>query len=116
MEIKHTPAPWVLVQDEKWPFNLHIKHDGASILSVGRYAYSSSDKTPSDVMSARHFKGSENQENAAKMNKQQLADMTLIAITPEFLDALYSVPLDGFMHTMWAKNIISVIAKARGEK
>jgi hypothetical protein len=110
----HTLGPWVLEQDEKWPFDLVIQ---PNIVTIGRYAYGTSDKSLADVRVAKSFPHSQ-RDTVASLVAEQEANARLIAAAPDMLDALENLTigidmgweLDGIL-----ENARVAIAKATGE-
>jgi cell fate regulator YaaT (PSP1 superfamily) len=119
--VKHAPEPWTVEFEEQWPFTISIEPPG---IDLGRYAYSTSDKSLDDVRAPKSFDPDERENIIAKIAEQE-ANAHLIAAAPELLEAL-SVVLDAAndrradalghdLPPMVRDKIERAIAKARGE-
>lgn len=98
----HTPTPWVLEQEEQFPWDLRIRAGDVGILTMRRACHSSRDKTLADVMACRDH--GKSREDASRANHEQLANAkhivravnchedlvnvvkTLIAIAPDSVE------------------------------
>jgi hypothetical protein len=116
---KHTPGPWVLHQNDKWPFEIQIGND---VVTMSRVAYSTAQKTLNDVRLAVGFDWHE-RDNVCRLVAEQEANARLIAAAPELLSALEEALLqldylEGRNTTgttpAVAARIRHVIAKAKG--
>lgn len=76
-----TPGPWGVVEEETWPFGISIWGGGLEILSIGRFAYGSTDQCLDDVMIGKAF-ARKDRDEAVKGNAQQIANARLIALAP----------------------------------
>lgn len=68
---KHTPTPWVLEFDNKWPFSFFIKANGKHVISFIRVAHSTKQKTIDDVRSAYGFTPEERNEIIKLIEEQE---------------------------------------------
>ena len=123
-----TPGPWVLEQNEKWPFEMNIH---PNIATISRYAYGTSDKCLADVRAAKSFPHSQ-RDTVASLVAEQEANACLIAAAPDMLpitQLVASLPIhdhlpddvpvtgvDGFYITQGdVRAARATIAKATGE-
>ncbi len=84
-------TPWRLEQPDKWPFDIVVLNSrDEEVLRETRFAYSTSDKSVSDVMACRAFRDVE-RDGAVKGNADQVAKVvSMIAAVnafPALLDA-----------------------------
>ena len=78
----HTPGPWALVQEDKWPWGLRID---PGVAELRRIAHSTAHKSLDDVRSAAGF---DDRQKVAGMVATQEANARLIAAAPDLLEAL----------------------------
>jgi hypothetical protein len=90
-ESKHTPGPWVLDWDMKWPFKLRIKspnwREGEDLFSFDRYCWSSRQRSLADLLDAVGFDEDERPEIRRVLAEQE-ANARLIAAAPAMHNAL----------------------------
>ena len=81
---KHTPGPWTVQMQAKWPFGISIQPD---IMQMCRVAYSTSHKSLDDVRAAVGFDHNQRDDISAMVAEQE-ANARLIAAAPDTLEAL----------------------------
>jgi hypothetical protein len=87
MKTKHTPGPWVVHEDETWPFDIRIVGaKGEEIIDARRWAYSTSQKTLADVMAGVGFRAVEVRE-VVERNARQMDNMRLMGAALDMLEA-----------------------------
>jgi hypothetical protein len=118
-DTKHTPGPWAVKHEEKWPFDIEIGTVGETVVSMTRIAYSTRQNTLTDVRCAVGFDWNERDDVAFMVAKQE-ADARLISAAPDLLAvaieadsalAALGIPENGKPRVQ----IRAAIAKARGQ-
>lgn len=122
-EPKWTPGTWTVEHEQTWPFGISIAPD---ILHMTRIAYSSADKTLTDVRAAKSF-GYDERGGIAALIAQQEANADLMSAAKDMYEALENL-LGAFdtpigrrkMPGDFSKEAIesahAAMAKARGEQ
>lgn len=102
MSEKHTPGPWAISTEERFPFSMSIWASNSEwpVVEMRRIAWSSQQKTLQDMRDAVGFDHPKRKEMAALVAQQE-ADARLIAAAPELLAALQAClsPDGGFYCT-----------------
>jgi hypothetical protein len=84
----HTPGPWRVVVDSRWPYGFAVESAGGSVIfGQGRMAFSSRQETLRDVLNGFHMGTPAECAEAARVNAIQVANMDLIAAAPALLAA-----------------------------
>ena len=108
---KHTPGPWTVQMQDKWPFGISIEPD---IMQMRRVAYSTSHKSLDDVRAAVGFDHNQRDDISAMVAEQE-ANARLIAAAPDMLEALH-LALPYVRNDNTASVMRAAIARATGEK
>lgn len=116
MGTKHTPGPWVVVQEDVFPFDIKIvAEDGTLISRERRYAYSSKQESIEDVMTAFGFPFDQ-RDVVSRANEAQLANAVLMASAPDLVFQLLAAA--NYIDALGgdSKSYRSAISKATGEQ
>lgn len=86
-----TFGPWVVVEEDKWPFDIVVRApDGSLEWSERRYAHSSRQNTLAECKAAVGFPADE-RERVVEAIERQMASIHLRAAAPEMYEALKAV-------------------------
>jgi hypothetical protein len=89
---RHTPGPWRVVVDSRWPYGFAVESAGGSVIfGQGRMAFGSRQETLRDVLNGAYMGTPAECAEAARVNAIQVANMDLIAAAPALLEALQEV-------------------------
>lgn len=87
MKNKHTPGPWEVHEDPRFPFRISIRNSHETILGMDRTSFSTEQETLSDC---REGKGFSEKNGEAQLVREgianQEANARLIAASPTMYD------------------------------